>query len=257
MTKYVHLGAAAAVSAIFLAGGIASAAEITVLSVGSLRSSLIPLLSDFEKSSGHKVKMESGAAGAMVSRIQKGEVVDVVIVTPPQIETLVAEGKVVSGTQVKIAKVGMGLAASKSTGITDISTIDAFKRALLAAKSIGHTDPSGGASSAIYAAKLLASLDMAAELKPKIKTTFATNDDLFEALRKGDVELGFGQTTEIAATPGVTFVGPLPAPVQNYSVYSAGVAASANQPVAAKEFISFLTAPATIAAMKEKGVEAP
>jgi molybdate transport system substrate-binding protein len=256
MARYVHLRAAA-VSAVVLASSIASAAEITVLSVGSLRSSLTPLLSDFEKSSGHKVKMESGAAGAMVSRIQKGEVVDVIIVTPPQIETLVADRKVVSGTQVKIAKVGMGLAASKSAGTPDISTIDGFKRALLAAKSIGHTDPSGGASSAIYAAKLLASLDIAAELKPKIKTIFPTNDDLFDALRKGDVELGFGQTTEIAATPGVTFVGPLPAPVQNYSVYAAGVVSNAKQPDAAKAFVSFLTAPTTVAAMKAKGVVSP
>jgi molybdate transport system substrate-binding protein len=155
--------------------------------------------------------MESGAAGTMVSRIQKGEIVDVAIATPPQIEALVTAHKVVSGTQVRIAKVGMGLAASKSAGKPDISTIEAFKRTLLAAKSIGYTDPSGGASSAVYAAKLLASLDIAAELKPKIKM-YATNDHLFEAVRNGEVDLGFGQMTEIATAPGVTFAGPLPEP---------------------------------------------
>jgi molybdate transport system substrate-binding protein len=239
---------------VLLVGAAANAAEITVLSVGALRSSLTPLIPEFEKSSGHKVKMESGAAGAMVARIQKGEAVDVAIVTPPQIETLVAERKITSGTQVNIGKVGMALAASKSAGKPDISSIDAFKRTLLAAKSIGHTDPSGGASSAIYAAKLLASMDIAAELKPKIKV-FPNNDKLFEAIGKGDVELGFGQATEIAATPQVTFVGPFPAPVQNYSVYAAGVVANAKEPEAAKAFVRFLASPSTAAAMKVMGVE--
>jgi len=256
MIKCVRFGRAAAVSTILLVGAAANAAEIKILSVGALRSSLTPLLSEFEKSSGHKVTMESGAAGAMMGRIQKGEVVDVAIVTPQQIEALVADHKIVPGTQVKIAKVGMGVAASKSAANPDVSSMDAFKRTLLAAKSIGHTDPSGGASSAIYAAKLLASLDIAAELKPKIKV-YANNDKLFEALGKGEVELGFGQMTEIAATPQVRFVGPLPAPVQNYSVFAAGVVASAKEPEAAKAFVSFLTSPAIKAAMKAKGVESP
>jgi len=256
MIKCVRFGTAASVLTILFVGAAANAAEIKILSVGALRSSLTPLLSEFEKSSGHKVTMESGAAGAMMGRIQKGEVVDVAIVTPQQIEALVADHKIVPGTQVKIAKVGMGVAASKSAANPDVSSMDAFKRTLLAAKSIGHTDPSGGASSAIYAAKLLASLDIAAELKPKIKV-YANNDKLFEALGKGEVELGFGQTTEIAATPQVRFVGPLPAPVQNYSVFAAGVVASAKEPEAAKAFVSFLTSPAIKAAMKAKGVESP
>lgn len=245
-----------ALVSVFLAVTSTNAAEISVLSVGALRSSLTPLLAEFEKSSGHTVKMESGAAGAMVTRIQKGEAVDVVIVTPPQIDSLMAENKVVPGTKVTIAKVGMGLAASKNAANADISSIETFKLTLLNAKTIGHTDPAGGASSAIYAAKLLAGLDIAAELKSKTKT-FPRNDDLFGALANGDVEIGFGQMTEIAANPQVRSVGPLPAPVQNYSVFAAGVVANSKQPEAGRAFIAFLTSPLAVAAIKAKGVEIP
>jgi molybdate transport system substrate-binding protein len=135
-------------------------------------------------------------------------------------------------------------------------TAEAFKRALSAATSIGHTDPAGGASSAIYAAQLLARLDNSAELKPKIKT-FASNALLFEAVAKGEVELGFGQVSEIVAASGVDLVGPLPASVQDYSRYSAAVPASAKEPDAGKAFISFLVSPAAVTVMKAKGIDAP
>ena len=256
--KTIGIATAAAISAIMLGGGssIANAAEITVLSVGALKSSMMVIIADFEKSSRHKVKVESGAAGPMVARIQNGEVVDVAVVTAAQLEKLVSQGKVVPGTQVKVGKIGMGLAASKSVAKADISSMDAFKHTLVAAKSIGHTDPAGGASSAIYAAKMLGGLDIAEEIKPKIKI-FASNAKLFEALSKGDVELGFGQMTEILAASQVTFVGPLPAPIQNYSLFAAGVVVTAKEPDAGKAFVQFLTSPSALAVMKAKGVESP
>ncbi len=86
---------------------------------------------------------------------------------------------------------------------------------------------------------------------------FRTNADLFEALRKGEVDVGFGQMPEIAAAPEVRLVGPLPEPIQNYTVYEAGVVATAKDPAAAKAFVSFLTSPTTVAAMKAKGVDSP
>jgi len=248
---------AAAFSSILLAaipGSIVNAADIKVLSVGALRSSTTSLIPDFEKSTGHKVTIESGPAGAMANRIQKGEVVDVGIVTTALIEGLVTQGKVMAGTQVIVARVGMGIGARRGAGKLDIGSMDAFKRTLLAAKSIGHTDPASGAPSGIYAAKLLAALDIAAELKPKIKI-FASTALQYEAIANGDVELGFGQKTEILAEARVEFVGPLPTPVQNISQFSAGVVTSAKEPDAAKAFINFLTSPAAAAVMKAKGFE--
>jgi molybdate transport system substrate-binding protein len=239
-----------------LAGAAANAEEIKVLAVGALRSSLTELIPQFENSFKHTVKIEYGAAGAMVTRVQKGEAVDVAIATPPQIESLVTENKIVAGTQVNIAKVGIGIAAFKGAAKADISSMDAFKRTLLAAKSIGHTDPKSGASSAIYAAQLLAKLDISSELRAKIHI-FESNAKLFEALSKGDVELGFGQMTEIAAEPNVVFVGMLPTPIQNYSVFAAGVVASAKAPDAAKDFVHYLTSSNAMTSMKAKGVESP
>jgi molybdate transport system substrate-binding protein len=236
--------------------GIANASEVKVLYVGSLKSSLAELIPSFEKSSGHKVKAESGAAGEMADRIQKGEAVDVGIVTTAQIEKLVTQGKIAPGSEAGIAKSGMGVGAPRGAAKTDIRSLEAFKQALRKAKSIGHTDPASGASSAIYAAHLLASLDNPAELKPKI-ITFASNALLFEALAKGDVELGFGQMSEIVAAPGVDLVGPLPTPVQSYSQYSAAIPVSAKEPDAGRAFISFLTSPAAVAVMKAKGIDSP
>jgi molybdate transport system substrate-binding protein len=235
-------------------GNVASAAEIKILYVGALRSSMAELIPNFEKSTGHKVNAEAGAAGAMVSRIQKGEAVDVAIVTTSQVAALVTQGKIVSGTQANIAKVGMGMGARAGAAKPDISSVDAFQRTLLAAKSIGHTDPASGASSAIYAARLLAKLDIAAEIKPKIKI-FASNPLLFEAVAKGEIELAFGQMTEIMAKPTIVLVGPLPASLQNFSQFSGGVPANATQPEAGEALIKFLTSPAAAAIMKAKGVE--
>ena len=255
--KSIVYAIAATISSVLLVAipsSIVNAAEITVLSVGALRSLTTNLIPNFEKSTGHKVTIESGAAGAMANRIQKGEVVDVGIVTTALIEGLVSQGKIVAGTQVTVARAGMGISARKGAGKLDIGSMDAFKRTLLAAKSLGHTDPASGASSAIYAAKLLAGLDIAAELKPKIKT-FASNALLHEAIAKGDVELGFGQKTEILAEPRLEFIGPLPASVQNISQFSAGVVSSTKEPDAAKAFINFLTSPAAAAVKKAKGFE--
>jgi molybdate transport system substrate-binding protein len=192
----------------------------------------------------------------MVARIQRGEVVDVAVVTTPQMEKLVIEGKITPGTQVSISRSGMGLGAPKGAAKSDIGSRESLQQVLSAAKSIGHTDPAGGASSAIYAAQLLARLDNAAELIPKIRT-FASNGLLLEAVSNGEVELGFGQMSEILAAPGVDLVAPLPASVQHYSRYSAAVPASAKERDAGKAFISFLGSPAALAIMKAKGIDAP
>lgn len=252
-----HSVVVAAVLSILLiasAGTVASASEIRVLYVGALRSSLAALIPDFEKTSGHKIIAEAGAAGAMVTRIQNGKSVDVVIVTAPQIAALLKQGKIVAGTEINLAQVGMGLAAHPGMAKQDISSAEGFQRTLLAAKSIGHTDPASGASSAIYAGQLLARLDIASEIKPKIRI-FASNALLLQALASGEVEVGFGQLTEFMEKKNIDLIGPLPAAFQKFSRFSAGVPTSAKDPNGGKAFINFLRSPAAAAAMKAKGVE--
>jgi len=135
--------------------GAASAAEIKVLAAGAVRAAMLQLIPDFQKSTGHSVTIGYGPAGAIAGRVEKGEAADVVITGRQQLATLESQGKVASGSRVNIAGVGIGVAVRKGAPKPDIGSLDAFKRALLAAKSIGHVDPSTGSSSGIFTASLL------------------------------------------------------------------------------------------------------
>ncbi|TMJ81869.1 MAG: ABC transporter substrate-binding protein, partial [Alphaproteobacteria bacterium] len=134
------------------AGSTATAAEIKLLCAVALQPAMVALIPDFEKSSGHKVTLVYGTAGAVVDRVQKGEAADIVISSVPLIDQLQTQGKVVGGSRVSIAKVGVGAFVRKGTAKPDISSADAFKRSILAAKSIAYPDPAGGGASGIYVA---------------------------------------------------------------------------------------------------------
>src|SRR5215470_5013462 len=123
------------------AGSTAKAAEIKLLSAAALQPGLIALIPDFEKSSGHKVTTTYGTAGAVADRVQKGEAADIVINSGPLIDQLQAQGKVVAGSRVNIAKVGVGVFVRKGAAKPDVSSADAFKRSMLAARSIAYPDP--------------------------------------------------------------------------------------------------------------------
>src|SRR5438477_10433835 len=152
-----------------ITGGFAArAAEIKLLCAVALHPAIDALIPDFEKSSRHKVTVAYGTAGAVADRVLKGEAADIVISSVPMIDRLQAQGKVVAGDRVIIAKVGVGAFVRKGAAKPDISTADTFKRSMLAAKSIAYPDPAGGGASGIYVASLLERLGIAAEMKPKI-----------------------------------------------------------------------------------------
>jgi molybdate transport system substrate-binding protein len=215
------------------------------------------LIPQFEQSSGHKVVFDfNGAIGAMADRVQKGEAADVVIVSGLQIETLEKQGKVVSGSRADIAKVGVGIFVRKGAPKPDISSVDAFKRTMLAAKSIGWNDPAAGAPVSIYMIGVLEQLGIAEVMKPKT-AVFKERSERFAAVARGDVEIGFNQISEIIVAPGVDLVGPLPAPIQNYTLFAGGTVATSKQQEAAKALIRFISSPAAQATWKAKGFDAP
>src|SRR4051812_3688984 len=144
-------------------GTAARAAEIQLLCAVALHPAIDALIPDFEKSSGHKVAVAYGTAGAVADRVQKGEAADIVISSGPMIDRLQAQGKVVAGDRVIIAKVGVGAFVRKGAAKPDISSVDAFKRSMLAARSIAYPDPAGGGASGIYVASLLEQLGIAAK----------------------------------------------------------------------------------------------
>jgi molybdate transport system substrate-binding protein len=236
------------------AGGTARAAEIKLLAAVALQPGFIALIPDFEKSSGHKVTIAYGTAGAVADRVQKGEAADIVINSAPLIDKLQAQGKVVAGSRVNIAKVGIGVFVRKGGTKPDLASVDGFKRSLLAAKSIVYVDPSSGGASGIYVASLLERLGIAAEMKPKTKLS-PPAAALYASVAAGEAEMGFNQTSEVLAQPTVEFAGELPSAIQNYTQFAPGIVTGSNQTDAARALVTFLTSPAARTVLKAKGFE--
>jgi molybdate transport system substrate-binding protein len=248
--------AAVALLAALRAGGTANAAEIKVLSSGSLKAAFSQLLPDFQKSSGTTATIEYGPAGAIAGRIAKGDAADVVIVSRSQLQKLASEGKVVAGSFVNIAGIALGVAVRKGAPKPDLSDVEAFKRALLAARSIGYRDPVTGSTSGIYAASLIERLGLAEDLKPKLRLDRTEGDapeNVFRTVASGEIEMQIGQITEIVIAPGVELAGPLPAEIQNTTVMAAGVIASSKAPDAASVFIRFISSPSAAAVLTATG----
>ena len=239
-------------------GGAADAAEIRILASGSVKAAFSQLLPDFQKSSGNTATIEYGPAGAIVGRVLKDEAADVVIVSRSQLQKLESNGKVVQGSLVNIAGIALGVAVRKGAPKPDISNVDAFKRALLSARSVGYRDPTTGSTSGTYAASLLERLGIAEDLKPKLRLDRSEGDvpeNVFLAVARGDVEMQIGQITEIVISPGVDLAGPLPAEIQNTTVMAAGIIASSKAPDDAKALISFIPSPAAAAVLKASGFQ--
>jgi molybdate transport system substrate-binding protein len=237
-----------------ITGGIAArAAEIKLLCAVALHPAIDALIPDFEKSSGHKVTVAYGTAGAVADRVEKGEAADIVISSVPMIDRLQAQGKLVAGDRVIIAKVGVGAFVRKGAAKPDISSVDAFKRSMLAARSIAYPDPAGGGASGIYVASLLERLGIAAEMKPKTKlSTLAT---LYASVASGEIEIGFNQVSEILAQPTIELAGPLPPAIQNYTQFNPGIVTGSGQTDAARTLVTFLSAAPAQAILKAKGFE--
>ena len=250
--------AAFAVIAAMCAGGTADAAEIRVLSSGSLKGALSQLLPDFQKSSGNTATIEYGPAGAIVGRIQKDDAADVVIVSSSRLQKLEGERKVVQGILVNIAGIALGVAVRKGAPKPDIGTVEAFKRALLSARSIGYRDPITGSTSGIYTASLLERLGIAQELKPKLNLDRSEGDvpeNVFLGVAKGEIEMQIGQITEIVISPGVDLAGPLPGEIQNTTLMAAGIITTSQAADAAKALISFISSPSAAAVLKASGFQ--
>lgn len=236
------------------AGTTARGAEIRLLCAVALQPAMVALIPDFEKSSGHKVTIAYGTAGAVANRVQKGEAADIVINAGPLIDQLQAQGKVVADSRVTIAKVGIGVFVRKGAAKPDIGSADAFKRSMLAARSIAYPDPAGGGASGIYVASLLERLGIAAEMKPKTKL-FPPTEVLYASVASGEVEIGFNQISEILAQPTIELVGPLPPAIQNYTQFAPGIVAGSGQADAGSTLVAFLSSPAARTVLKAKGFE--
>jgi molybdate transport system substrate-binding protein len=219
----------------------AAAADIKVLSAGAVRAIVTELTPDFEKETGHKVTFEFGTAGQTRQRLAS-DPADVVILTDVLIDESIKQDRVVAGTRADIARTGMGVGVREGAAKPDIATTDAFKKALLGAKSITYVDPAQGATSGVYFSGLLRTWGIADAMKPK--TTLVPGGYPAELVAKGEVEMVVHQISEIVPIKGVTLVGPLPRDIQKVTTYSAGLISKATSVEAARAFIAYLMSPA-------------
>jgi molybdate transport system substrate-binding protein len=248
-------GVLTAVAMVWGAAGAApaEAAEIKVLSAGAVRKIVGELAEAFQAETRHTVTIAQGTAGQLRDKVAAGEVADVVIVSDTALEQLLAANAVVKDTRADIARTGVGVAVLEGAPRPDISTPEAFKQAVLAARAIVYTDPGIGATSGIHVAGLLKRLGIAEQVKDK--TVLWPGGYAAEALVKGQADLCVHQISEILPVKGVTLVGPLPRDLQKTTTYSAGVPARAASPELGRAFIAFLTRPAFKAKFAAVGLD--
>lgn len=239
-----------AAAAIALCLPAAQSAEIKVISANAVKDGYAELVSAFEKSSGHKVITTWAGTVAATKRVSDGETFDLVIVGSNNIDQLIASGKLAAGSRADFAKTGISIAVRSGLEKPDVSTREAVKAAVLAAKSVVYSAGPSGA----YIGELLKTLGIAEQVAPKVKQP-SSGAEVAAILSRGEADLGFAQVSEFLNVPGLIDLGPLPASIQNFTIYAAGLHVAASSPDAAKALVRYLKAPEAAPAIKKMGME--
>jgi molybdate transport system substrate-binding protein len=220
----------------------------------AMKAAIEELAPPFERASGHTLRVVYGPSGGIARRFTGGEAADLIVVDSKVLDELIKQGKVAPG-RTDVARTGIGIAVRKGAPKPDVSSVDALRSALLAAKSIGHTAPAGGGVTAGHIERVLEKLGIAAQVAPKIKLAAGGPDGRVSTLvSSGEAEIGLQLVSELMSNPDVEVIGLLPAELQLIATISAGISTAARQPDAAKAFIRHLTAPAAMAIYKTKGL---
>ncbi|TMQ27827.1 MAG: ABC transporter substrate-binding protein [Candidatus Rokuibacteriota bacterium] len=230
---------------------VVEAAEIRVLSTVGVQPATPEIIAQFEGATGHRIAVTYGLAAVLKTKFLEGEPADVLILTSPIVDDLVQQGKVAPGSKVDIGRSGVGVGVKAGAPKPDISTPEALKNAVLAAKSIGYSK--AGASGVVFA-RVLERLGIAEQVKAKYRDTGTRAGEM---LASGEIELGAAQIPELMAVPGVEVVGPLPADLQTITIFSVALATEAREAEAAKAFIQFLSGPRAAPVYKAKGLAGP
>lgn len=230
--------------------------DVTVLATTAMKTSFDELAPQFERASGHRLALTFGPSLQLEKRLGEGEGADVAIVSAAGIDDLAARGKVARGSVTAIAGSVLGVAVPRGAPKPDLSSADAFKRALLAAKSVAVSKPVGGGQSGVHMAKVFERLGIAEQMAAKAKYGTGGPSGLVGLIiERGEAEIGVQQIAELLAVPGVDFVGPLPAELQSVTPFVAAIPTAAQNADAGHELIAFLTTPDAKRIIKAKGLE--
>jgi molybdate transport system substrate-binding protein len=242
-----------AVAMVLTSSVVAQAADITVLCSSGFKAVMEELAPQFERATHHRVVVRYGLAAKLKQEIEAGEVFDLAILTPAAIDDLIKARTVAPDSRTILARSGLGIVIRAGAPKPDITTLDAFKRSLLAAKSVAYAKE--GASGVAFAA-LIQRLGIADALKSKSRLT-ATGEEVGEAVVHGDAAFGVLPVSEILPIRGAELLGTFPADAQSYIVMVAAVGAGAKESSAARDLITFVTAPPALPVIKAKGMERP
>jgi molybdate transport system substrate-binding protein len=230
--------------------GIANASEIKVIGSPGTRAPYTLLVPGFEKATGHKVTTTWGGVNAVATRVADGEVADVVMLPAAQIDDLIRQGKLVPETRVNVASSGVGVAIRAGAPKIDAGSSDGIRKALLAAKTIAYSaGPSG-----VHIERLVAKWGLTDQLKAKIVPPIP-DVPIGVVVARGDAEIGFQQVSELLPVKGIDYLGPLPADIQEVTLFSAAVHKSAGSTDAARALLKFLTAPEAAPVIRKTGME--
>jgi len=250
MTK---IFARAAIAALLLVPAFASAAEIKVYSTVGVKSALEELAPKFEQTTGNKLNISWGLISSFTKKAQDGDVPDVLIVSRAGIDGLTKDGKIAAGAPT-LSKSIFAFGIKHGAPTPDISTVDALKKTLLAARAVGYTDPAAGGASGVHFVKMAEKLGIAAEIKAKSKFP-PTAGFVGTLLTSGEVDIAFQSKPELTTTAGVDVVGPPPGDLGQTVVYAAGVGAGAKDAAASNALVKFLASPEAQAVFKAKGFD--
>lgn len=234
---------------------VAIAQEIKVVSSGGFAAAFRVLAPEFERRTGYKLDTAWGpsmgkTADAVPSRLARGEAIDVVIMVGYALTDLVDKGEAIAESRADLASSGIGGAVRAGAPKPDMSTVDALKRSLLAAKSIAYSDSASG----VYIQnEMFPRLGIAEAVAGKARMIPA--EPVGAVVARGEAEIGFQQISEMLPIPGVDIVGQLPPELQKITVFSAGIASVSKEPDAGKALIKYLASPEASAAIIKSGME--
>jgi len=244
-----------AMTCVLLASAVVHAAEIKVVTSGAFTAAYLKLVPEYEHSTHHGLVTEFGPSmgtthNAIPLRLERGEAIDVVIMAAPALADLMKQGKIQPGSRLDLVQSLMGMAVKAGAPKPDISTVDALKRTLLAAKSIAYSD---SASGVYLSTELFPKLGIADQIRSKSRKIEA--DPVGEAVARGEIEIGFQQISELRPVKGIDIVGPLPPGAQKVTIFAAGIPATSKHPAEAKALIQWLASPAAYSAIKASGLD--
>jgi molybdate transport system substrate-binding protein len=231
-----------------------SGEEIRVLSPVAMRAAMPEIVAQFEASAGVKPKIEYATAGAIVERVQKGDTADIAIASTAQIDSLLGNGKIAAGTRTQFARVGIGVFVRINAARPDLTSVDGFKSALLAAQSVGYGDPAKGGVSGTAMAALVEKLGIANDLKGRTRL-YPDSQAVLIAVAAGEATIGIGLTSDKVLAAGVDLAGGLPQQIQSFTYYAAGAVSGTKHEGPASKFVAYLASPAVKTILAAKGFE--